>query len=142
MDKATLELVISNAVALERRKWDDQHETDLEEKGFTSKLSVDIKPADLKPMLEKRMKFHLARATSYRTDIEKFKTDHADQLTKAGASYAGGDPVPSWMERLKFHEERYGYFKVLAGNLRTDKTYRLGSSEINALELALADQTA
>lgn len=100
-------------------------------------LQVDVKSAELKKILEERLKYHedknevlVAEASKLR---ESIKNIEEDMVVGKGS---GGDVAQNLETKARDHKDKANYYKFMIDHVIQDDVYRLGQEDLARLGIA------
>lgn len=105
-------------------------------------LQLEITSAELKGLLEGRMKFHAHKAEVLTAEMGRLGTvlddldEEAEEIGKYAMSNAGNsNPVDTLRSKAKVHRDRATYFKFFAEHIIPNEKYLLSQSDLATIEV-------
>ena len=98
-------------------------------------LFVDVPSAELKSMLEGRLKYHQNKVDAYTSQLEGLEKlesalgEEAKQLGKTSTA----TPKENMLQAIQKHANQVIYYKFMTEHVIPNETYRLGENDLTRL---------
>lgn len=100
-------------------------------------LQVDVKSAELKSILQERLKYHEDKSVALAKEAEKLRkviTNIEEDMTVGKVS--SGDVSQNLDSKAKEHKDKASYYKFMIDHVIQDDVYRLGQEDLGRLGIA------